>query len=184
MATVFGLKGQSSKLLNCTLKDSTDFASWMIKKGEEVSVSEGIKRHYSATIPLANHRLPRKARVVMSPLPADKLPLQEKENTCCEVAAVSYHLTPNDMKLKNRQFWKLKKKYWKAEFIFVVNPGPADLKFQVIGKNGVLSSDNDSLEVDYMEPSDLRHQRLRPGWNNSMPALLEVAGDGSSGASL
>jgi hypothetical protein len=58
------------------------------------------------------------------------------------------------MQLKNRQIWKLKKKYWKANFFFVVKLGPADLRFQIVGKNGLLSSDHDSLQVDFMDPSE------------------------------
>lgn len=57
-----------------------------------------------------------------------KLPLLTTDTDCREVFLVSYWLRGNDMKLKNRQFWKLKK-YWKAEFYFVVKIGLADLRF-------------------------------------------------------
>lgn len=65
---------------------------------------------------------------------------------------IKYQLTGNDMKLKNRQLWKVGRKYWKAEFIFVVNIGPADLRFNIVGKNGVLSSGHDKLDVEFMDP--------------------------------
>lgn len=78
------------------------------------------------------------------------------------------------MKLKNRQIWKLKKKYWKAEFFFVVKLGPADLKFQIVGKNGLLSSDHDSLEVDFMDPSD-RTSPSEPANAAPMPQSSNIA---------
>jgi hypothetical protein len=73
------------------------------------------------------------------------------------------------MKLKNRQFWKLKKKYWKAEFQFVVKIGPADLRFQILGKNGVLSSSHDSLVVEFMDPSDQKNAQPQRASTANMP---------------
>lgn len=73
------------------------------------------------------------------------------------------------MKLKNRQFWKLKKKYWKAEFQFVVKIGPADLRFQILGKNGVLSSSHDNLVVEFMDPSDQKNGQPQPAHTADMP---------------
>lgn len=90
----------------------------------------------------------------MSSLPPSKLPQSLSQSGWKDVASVTYKLTENDMKLKNRQPWKFKKKYWKAEFFFVVKLGPADLRFQIVGKNGILSTDHDSLKVEYMDPSE------------------------------
>lgn len=58
------------------------------------------------------------------------------------------------MKLMNKQFWKCKKKYWRASFFFVVKLGPADLRFQIVGENGILSSDHDKLSIEFMEGSE------------------------------
>ena len=76
-------------------------------------------------------------------------------------------MTDNDMKLKNRQLWKLKKKYWRAEFLFVVKLGPADIRFQVLGTNGVLSTDHDALQAEFLDPSEIRPAKtptLTPGF--------------------
>lgn len=88
----------------------------------------------------------------MCSLPVEKLPRFATDKNCKHVVSVSYHLTENDMKLKNRQFWKLKRKYWKANFYFVVKIGPADLRFEIVGKNGVLSSEHSSLKVEFIDP--------------------------------
>ena len=108
------------------------------------------------------HQLPRHARIVMSTLPVKQLPRLTTDAGCQDVVSVKYTLTGNDMKLMNRQVWKLKKKYWKADFSFVVKLGPADLRFQILGKNGLLSSDHDSLKVEFMDPSELKLPRTVP----------------------
>lgn len=107
----------------------------------------------------------------MSSLPVQRLPQLTTDAGCKNVVLVNYRLTGNDMKLKNRQFWKLKKKYWKAEFYFVVKVGPADLRFQILGKNGVLSSSHDNLHVEFIDPSDQNIRRLERSSAGSMPTL-------------
>ena len=136
-----------------------DNCSWFIREGEEISVSDGVSRLYTATLPEEDHKLPRSATILMSSLPIGKLPMLSTDSGCKEVASVTYRLTGNDMKLKNRQFWKLKKKYWKAEFQFVVKIGPADLKFQILGKNGVLSTSHDELKAEFLDPFDVKNKK-------------------------
>ena len=72
------------------------------------------------------HLATRQARIVMSSRPVKQLPQRTTEGGWKDVASVSYKLTENDMKLKNRQLWRLGKKYWRANFFFVVKVGPAD----------------------------------------------------------
>ncbi len=70
---------------------------------------------------------------------------------------VHFRLTENDMKLKNHQVWKvLKKKYWKADFWFVVKLGPADIRFEIVGRGGVLSTNHESLSVEFIDPVEAR----------------------------
>lgn len=147
--------------------------SWFIKSGDEISVSEGISRLYTATLAEGEHKTPRQALILMSSLPNGKLPTLSTDDGCKEVVTVRYRLTGNDMKLKNRYLWKLKKKYWKAEFQFVVKIGPADLKFEILGKNGVLSTGHDDLKAEFMDPSDRKGKSERP------PQLLHQASLGT-----
>ncbi|PIB01699.1 hypothetical protein CB0940_02019 [Cercospora beticola] len=127
---------------------------WFIRQGQALDTTLGARQNYSITLSEEEHKNPRTARIVMSSLAAKSLPTRYPHAGCKEVARVQYTLTENDMKLKNRQMWKLKKKYWRAEFAFVVNLGPADLKFQIIGTNGLLSSDHDALTIEFMDPSE------------------------------
>ena len=117
---------------------------------------------YNATLAETDHNTPRSAMILMSSLPVGKLPQFSTDAGCKEVVSVKYKLTGNDMKLKNRYLWKLKKKYWKAEFQFVVKIGPADLKFEILGKNGVLSTGHDDLKAEFMDPSDRKGNGERP----------------------
>jgi hypothetical protein len=153
-----------------------DFHSWFIKEGEEISVSEGVSRLYQATLAEGDHGTSRTATILMSSLPTGKLPALSTEAGCKEIVSVTYRLTGNDMKLKNRQFWKLRKKYWKAEFRFVVKIGPADLKFQILGKNGVLSTSHDDLKAEFIDPSDAKinrpELRSRLASVGTMPSLM------------
>lgn len=114
--------------------------------------------------------------ILMSSLPVGKLPQFSTDAGCKEVVSVTYQLTGNDMKLKNRQFWRIGKKYWKAEFFFVVKIGPADLKFQILGKNGVLSTSHDDLKAEFMDPYDAKEKKPLPPQQPSagtLPSLME-----------
>lgn len=92
----------------------------------------------------------------MSTAPPDELPSTTKDARCKQVVVVHYKLTGNDMKLKNKKFWKPGKRYFQAQFNLVIQLGAADLRFQIRGKYNILSSDHDSLEVEYMDPYDVR----------------------------
>jgi hypothetical protein len=115
---------------------------------------------------------PRKARIVMSTLPVDRLPRRMSEGGCREVVNVKYSLTENDMKLKNRQIWKLKKKYWRAEFAFVVKFGPADLQFEIVGMNGLLNREQASLQCDFLDPYMSKMLPKSPGPQSSLDSPM------------
>lgn len=128
---------------------------------------------YNATLAETDHNTPRSAMILMSSLPVGKLPQFSTDAGCKEVVSVKYKLTGNDMKLKNRQFWRIGKKYWKAEFLFVVKIGPADLKFQILGKNGVLSTSHDDLKAEFMDPHDVKEKRPHERPSATLPSLME-----------
>lgn len=155
--------------------------SWFITQGQKIDVENGIREPYGSTLAEGEQNSQRHCRIVMSSSPPTQLPRQMSDIGWKDVGSVKYKLTKNDMKLKNRQIWKLKKKYWKAEFFFVVKLGPADLKFQIVGKNGLLSSDHDSLEVDFLDPSN---KRSRSETTNAMPVAQPSSGVQPPGAAV
>ncbi|KAK3669914.1 hypothetical protein LTR78_010225 [Recurvomyces mirabilis] len=122
-----------------------------LSMSSKIEAAKGVRRPYGATITEAEGQQPRRAQIVMSSLPVEKLPVSSTDPGCKHVVTVEYKLTGNDMKLKNRQMWKIGKKYWQADFFFVVMLGPADLRFQIEGKQGILSSRHDSLKVEFAD---------------------------------
>jgi hypothetical protein len=124
-----------------------DIDSWFIREGEVISVKNGISRFYAATLAETDHQSTRYAQIVMSSRSSNELPYRTVDAGCKSVVLVKYQLTGNDMKLK----------YWRADFQFVVKIGPADLRFKILGKNGVLSSSHDNLVVEFMDPSDQKN---------------------------
>lgn len=134
----------------------TDVNSWFIKQGEEIIVDEGRRRQYGITLKEGEIVTPRHAQIVMSSLPADRLPVLSIHKGCRPIVSVTYKLTKNDMTLESGQRWKLKKRFWKADFFFVTKLGPADLRFEILGRNGTLSSPHESLQVEFTDESNER----------------------------
>jgi hypothetical protein len=57
------------------------------------------------------------------------------------------------MKLKNRHWWQIgRTRYKRADFTLKVLIGAADLKFQIWGKNALLSKDHDDIIVQWDPP--------------------------------
>lgn len=138
------------------------FSSWFIKQGEEIIVEEGRRQQYKVTLKESDIENDREALIVTSSLPPDRLPVLSTQKGCQQIVSVKYKLTKNDMTLESRPRWaqmKFKKKLWHADFFFVTKLGPADLRFQILGRNGSLSSDHDSLKVDFADTVEIKIQR-------------------------
>jgi hypothetical protein len=67
-----------------------------------------------------------------------------------QVCAVESVLSERDMKLKNRHWYNFGPKYLRAEFLVQIIIGAANLKFQIVGKDGVVSRGPDEVEVQWM----------------------------------
>ena len=118
----------------------------------------------------------------MSTLPLEQLPGRATDVGCKHVVNVNYKLTSNDMELRIAQRWKLKKKYWRADFFFVVMLGPADLRFEIRGKNGVLSSGHDRLHVDFLDPTEPLSATIASPKSFTVQQVSEVPARAGSGA--
>lgn len=122
---------------------------WFIRQGEIVSTAEGIKHHYRLKIDYSRFASPWRATLVMSSLPAYQLPKSMKSHGVKPLCSVESILDRGDMKLKNRHWYNLGPKYYRAEFELRVLVGPADLKFQMWGRNGRLSRDHEDIQVQW-----------------------------------
>lgn len=118
-------------------------------QGQKISVSEGVKQHYSLKVPPGQEHLPWKTQIVMSTLPAEQLPSSLNKPGVRGMCKVKSRLPP-DMKMKNRHWYNAGSQYLKAEFDMQVIIGPADLKFQTLSsKDGVLSQTHDNIDVEW-----------------------------------
>lgn len=115
---------------------------------------------------------PRFAQIVMSDMPADQLPLLSTDKGCRKIVKVNYKLTQNDFSLVPVPKWKMKKKLWRADFFFVVKLGPADLRFEIRGRSGLVSSNHESLTVEFEEHNASNGAQEKPWATAPRTALL------------
>lgn len=157
-----------------------------------MSVSEGIKQHYSLKVPLGGETQPWITHVVMSTLPADQLPNSLNKPGARRLCQVKSRL-PVDMKLKNGKWYQKSDPYFKAEFDVQVLIGAADLRFQTLDARGVLSQDYNAIDVNWF-PSPSPSQNPGLGINElnteaprlggqSSPSLGSGSGSGSGAGS-
>ena len=86
----------------------------------------------------------------MSALPASELPRSLKKEGARPVCAVESILSDRDMKKKNRHWYNMGPEYYRAEFDMKVIIGAADLKFEMLGKDGVVSKPHNEVEVQWV----------------------------------
>jgi hypothetical protein len=87
--------------------------------------------------------------MVMSTLPASELPRSLKKEGSRSVCAVESVLSDRDMKRKNRHWYNFGPQYYRAEFDMRVIVGAADLKFEMLGKDGVVSKPHNEVDVQW-----------------------------------
>jgi hypothetical protein len=97
--------------------------------------------------------MPWKTQIVMSTLPVKRLPTSMQRDGARTVCALESVPDPWDLKLKNRHWYNTKPRYFRAEFDVQMLIGSADLKFQVIGKSGIVSKKHDDISVRWTNSS-------------------------------
>ena len=91
---------------------------------------------------------PWAAKIVMSDFPAERLPQSLKYEGARIICRVATVLPRHELKLKNRHWYQMRPKYLRSDFYVKLILGVAELKFEVIGKDGVTCSRNhDAIEV-------------------------------------
>jgi hypothetical protein len=102
----------------------------------------------------------------MSALPVHSLPTSMRRDGATTVCALESVPDYWDLKLKNRHWYNFKPKYYRAEFDVQVLVGSADLKFQVLGRNGALSKKHEDISVRWTNSTKQQEparERERPG---------------------
>lgn len=85
---------------------------------------------------MGQEQMPWATQVVMSSLPANQLPRSLKRDGARAVCAVESLLKSQDLKLKNRHWYNMKPRYYRAEFNVRVLILAASLRFEIVGKDG------------------------------------------------
>lgn len=142
------------------------WASSNCGQGQKVSVQQGVKQHYSLKVQPGRENLLWNTQVVMSTLPPDLLPTSLNKSGVQRVCKVESSL-PQDMKLKNRHWYNAGPQYLRAEFDMQVLIGPADLKFQTLSKDGIISRDHAAINVEWSPSSK----------DASQPNIAELEGN-------
>lgn len=118
-------------------------------QGEKVSVKDGIRHHYHMKLNPGSEGMPWRTQIVRSSLPPKDLPPSMHRDGWRAVCQVEAGLNTRDMKLKNRHWYNCKPKYWLADFDVKVIVGSADLRFEMSGKDGVISKTHEQIAVQW-----------------------------------
>ncbi|KAH7079498.1 hypothetical protein FB567DRAFT_123409 [Paraphoma chrysanthemicola] len=124
--------------------------AWFVRKGEPVSVDQPIVHRFVKKVSPGDPRRAFPTSVIESSLDSAALPDQMNEHTriLCEISS---DLTAADEKKfveKNKNFWSLKKHYFRIEYSVRVLIGPADIRFELWFDDQKLSRDQ-SIKVEW-----------------------------------
>ena len=148
-----------------------DQIDWLVKEGEAVP-DEGFKRPFRLKIAKGYEDEAFEAQLVMSDRPAKTLPRSLRGDSVSRVCNVAARFGQQDFAGHSLQHIKHKKgnpfsrrpEHFIADFDLKVIVGSADLKFELVGKDGQKFSQNEArVEVTWHEakPSTKRKKGLR-----------------------
>ncbi|KAF2025512.1 hypothetical protein EK21DRAFT_76264 [Setomelanomma holmii] len=124
--------------------------AWFVRKGEPVSVDEPIEHRFVKKVGPGDPRRSFPTSVIESHLEASALPDQMNEHTriLCEISSDLSAADEKKFIEKNKNFWSMKKHYFKIEYSVRVLIGPADIRFELWFDDQKLSRDQ-SIKVDW-----------------------------------
>jgi hypothetical protein len=85
----------------------------------------------------------------MSTLPAAELPRSLKKEGAKLVCTIESIFSHQDMKKKNRHWYNKGPEYYRVDLDMRVIIGAADLKFEMLGKDGVVSKPHSEIQVQW-----------------------------------
>ncbi|CBF75984.1 hypothetical protein AN3519.2 [Aspergillus nidulans FGSC A4] len=127
-----------------------DQIEWLIIQGHTVPHT-GISKDFQLKIKPGEEHLPWKVHVVMSTNPPDLLPQSMKGKGAQHVCSLDISTDDVDRKMKNRRWYNMRPRYWRALFEVRVVVGAADLTFQLWSKDQrIRSSQHEPIRVQWM----------------------------------
>ncbi|MCJ1381372.1 hypothetical protein MMC17_004482 [Xylographa soralifera] len=133
-------------------KYATEQIDWLIKQGDPIK-GNSVKRPYHMYFQPKEQTKRWKARMVISDLPYEQLPTSMKWDGADDLCSLEAELVEREMKLKNRHWYQVGPRYLRADFFVNIVIGVAELKFQLLDKDGLKRGENqDTIEVEWGPP--------------------------------
>ncbi|RDW64439.1 Hsp70 family protein [Aspergillus mulundensis] len=133
---------------------------WLIIQGDAIPHT-GISKDFQLKIKPGEEHLPWKVHIVMSTAPRYRLPKSMASGTgtvsgeCVQhVCSLDIITDDVDRKLKNRRWYNMRPRYWRAVFDVRVVVGAADLTFQLWSREKrIRSQGHEPIKVQWMPAS-------------------------------
>ncbi|OAL00042.1 hypothetical protein IQ06DRAFT_250606 [Phaeosphaeriaceae sp. SRC1lsM3a] len=124
--------------------------AWFVRKGEPVSVDQPIVHRFVKKVSPGDPRRAFPTSVIESSLEAGNLPSQMNHDTriLCEISSDLSVADEKKFVEKNKNFWSMKKHYFRIEYSVRVLIGPADIRFELWFDDQKLSRDQ-SIKVEW-----------------------------------
>ena len=106
-----------------------------------VRADAGVSEKYRYKVAMGKEAEPWRTHIVMSALPAARLPSSLRREGVRVVCSVDTVLQTSDLRRKNHRWYHLKKEYNMAEFEIKMLVGTG-LRFEIWGSNGVRSREH------------------------------------------
>ncbi|MCJ1406143.1 hypothetical protein MMC19_000208 [Ptychographa xylographoides] len=125
---------------------------WLIRQGDPIK-GNSVRKPYHMCFSPTTQAKHWKAQIVMSDLPYEQLPTSLKWGGADQICSVEAELVEREMKVKNRHWYQFGPRYLRADFAINVVIGVADLKFQLLDKEGLKRGENENpVEVEWGPP--------------------------------
>ncbi|KAL2847805.1 hypothetical protein BJY01DRAFT_234186 [Aspergillus pseudoustus] len=127
-----------------------DQIEWIVLQGKPVPYT-GITKDFQLKMKPGEEHLPWKVHIVMSANPVEQLPQSTSRAGAQHVCSLDINTDSVERKLKNKHWYSMRPKYWRATFDVRVVVGAADLTFQLWSKDQrVRSSNHEPIKVQWM----------------------------------
>ncbi|KAL4914331.1 hypothetical protein BDW62DRAFT_145246 [Aspergillus aurantiobrunneus] len=133
---------------------AVDQVEWLIIQGCTVPHT-GISKDFQLKMKPGEEHLPWKVHIVMSTNPPYSLPRSMAGRGVQHVCSLDIITEDVDRKLKNRRWYRMRPRYWRATFDVRVVVGAADLKFQLWSREQrIRSGQHEPIQVQWMPATD------------------------------
>ncbi|KAL4781246.1 hypothetical protein BJX76DRAFT_350325 [Aspergillus varians] len=141
---------------------AVDQVEWLIIQGCTVPHS-GITKDFQLKMPPGAENSPWKVHIVMSNNPPHELPQSMAGKGVEHVCSLDISTDDVYRKLKNRRWYQMRPRYWRATFDVRVVVGAADLTFQLWSKDQrIRSGQHEPIKVQWMPATRTAASMLIP----------------------